>query len=364
MHDFRPEQLTPPCWLHLGEVVTACTVINQAAMAAEAGELMNYSAILHGVVASASLDGYMLSEDQVDRLLEGSLHLPPSQVYQERGIRSLIRVIMELTQRVAPYPNALGPWLLHRIHSELIKGLPVPDAWPGTRATGLSKTLEALYGWLGSSVFTPEEEDDPMPLGIIRAVAAHYLLMRLQPFEQANGRTARAEEFRLLLLAGVPPVAAHQMAIHSATYSQRYRALLASTGGPEQGLAAFIHFMVEGFARGVEALLLDVLQAQTDHFVLEGLKQMVLRQGTSNRHRLTDLVEALHEHGPVVSTSKLTGLSPALAARFAKLSAKTLQRDLIQLEGLGLIVRERGKVRLLASRVLPFAPADRGAAGG
>ncbi|HEX2616740.1 MAG TPA: hypothetical protein VHL57_04310, partial [Flavobacteriales bacterium] len=83
---WEPRKVPYPIWLLLGEAAALAQRLATASLPPEEAALFEYSALLRGVLANATLDGNSLTEEQVDRLFEGSLELPPSQRYQQLEI--------------------------------------------------------------------------------------------------------------------------------------------------------------------------------------------------------------------------------------------------------------------------------------
>lgn len=363
---FSPQELPPSTWARLGEVAMAVEQLRTAVLPVQEGRLMNYIALLQGVVANASLDGNTLTADQVDRLLEGSLQLPHSQVFQEREVRNLLAAVTWLETRLKTAGTDAGSWTLQMLHAQVMQGLPSPSGQaPGTFRLGppelpvpadqLGPAIDHLVIGAQDGVFHGSDPEERLAFGILGALVAHLHLAWLCPFPDGSGRTVRLLELSLLLQAGLPPVAAHRMVAQAADAPDEYARLTRWTGRSEDGVPAFINFMVRGFAERLKALAIEVAKAQEEQLVPEILQGLVGPQGTTGGERLNLLMRELHSHRDEVATAELPLLSPELARRYARLHAKTLQRDLSQLEKLGLVERSRGAVRAKPLVLRPFA---------
>ncbi|MBZ0206556.1 MAG: Fic family protein [Flavobacteriales bacterium] len=334
-------------------------------MAAREGDLIGYISTLQGIVANAALDGNSLSEDQVDRLLEGSLQLPPSQMFLEREIRNLVKAVSWTQARTRSGDRDTGPWVIQMLNAQVLKELPSSIGSAGEYRTSASQgkvrpediapLMERLHTWTESDLFRPENEAERMAFSTIRAILTHLYLLWIEPFAEGNGRTARMVEFQLLLNAGIPAAAAHRMAMHVAATRNEYARQVARAAGPEGDVIPFIAYMVRGFADGVKALLAEVSEAQYQLLAEEELRNLVDPTASSNGERLQRLALGLHAHRAKIATAQVPQLSPELAHVYARLNAKTLQRDLVQLEELGLVERSRGEVRAKPLAVRPFA---------
>ena len=369
--EFKPDQMPYPVWVLLGEASLACEQVRQAALAAREGDLIGYVASLQGIVANASLDGNSLSEDQVDRLLEGSLQLPPSQVFLEREIRNLVKAVSWTKARTRSGDRDTGPWAIQMLNAQVLKELPSSNgssageyraavSQGSVHPEDIAPLMERLHAWTESDLFRPiaigpEHEEERMAFAIIRAVLTHLYLLWIEPFAEGNGRTARMIEFQILLNAGIPAAAAHRMAVHAAATKNEYARQVAQAAGLNGNVIPYITYMVRGFADGVKALLAEVSEAQYQLLAEEELRNLVDPEASINGERLQRLAIGLHGHRGKIATAQVPQLTPELAHMYARLNAKTLQRDLVQLEELGLVERSRGEVRAKPLAIRPFA---------
>ena len=191
--------------------------------------------------------------------------------------------------------------------------------------------MERLNAWGESDLFQPEHEEERMAFAIVRAVLTHLYLLWTRPFAEGNGRTARLVEFQLLLNAGIPAPAPHRMTVHAAATRSEYARQVAQAAVPNGDGVPFIAYMVRGFADGAKALLNEVSEAQYRIMAQEELRTMVDPAATVNGERLQALARSLQDQRGKVPTATVTQLSPELALTYARLNAKTLQRDLAQL---------------------------------
>lgn len=364
-------QIPWPVWIRLGEAAALCDQLRIAALPAREGHLINYIARLHGIVANASLDGNTLGADQVDRLLEGSLQLPPSQLFPEREVRNLVKAVGWTEDRAKAGDRDTGPWTLQVLNAQVMRELgDTPGASPGEYRTvrdpnpaggvlpeDIPGLIERLQGWMQEPLFHPDHEEERLPLAIIGALATHLYLLWIAPFAAGNGRTARLVEFQLLLHAGIPAAAAHQMAVHAAATRNEYGRQIAHATRPGSDPVPFIAYMATGFADGLKGLAHEVAEAQYRHLAQEELRTRAGLEGSAAKERLLALATGLHDQPGRVATAGIPRLSPAIAHHYARLNGKTLQRDLIQLEKLGLVERGRGSVRAKPPAVRPFRSA-------
>ena len=363
---FEPLEVPYPLWILLGEATLACEQVRQATLAPREGDLIGYVATLQGIVANASLDGNSLTEDQVDRLLEGSLQLPPSQMFLEREIRNLVKAVSWAKAQARSGDRDTGPWAIQMLNAQVLKDIPSSKrasareyrsvtSEGSARPEDIAALMERLQTWTESDLFRPEHEEERMAFAIIRAVITHLYLLWIEPFADGNGRTARMIEFQLLLNAGIPAAAAHRMAVHAGATRNEYARQVAQAAGNGGDVVPFITYMVRGFTDGVKGLLAEISEAQYQLLAEEELRNLVDPEASANGERLQNLALGLHAHRGKIATSQVPKLTPELAHVYATLNAKTLQRDLVQLEELGLVERSRGSVRAKPLAVRPFA---------
>lgn len=365
---FDPRTLPYPVWILLGEAAAACTWLGEAALPTKEGQLINYIARLRGVLGNAALDGNTLSEDQVDRLLEGSLRLPPSQVFQEREVRNLLKAVRLAEARSTAGDHDMGPWALQMLHAQVMKELPAPSGEaPGefrsVRSAGpaagvapeeIIPLLNRLREWTSSGLFNPAHEEERLPFAVLRALATHLYLLWIAPFAEGNGRTARLAEFQVLLGAGIPAVAAHALAAHAWATRGEYQRQTAQATFASGDITPFLAYLVRGFSHAVKAVVAEVAALQHGALAQDELRRRVDPSALPNGLRLHQLAEALLAGGSSVPTAKAARLSPDLAHAYARLNPKTLQRDLAHLEELGLAKRGRGTVQAVPLHVRPF----------
>lgn len=347
-------------WLLLGEAAALGERLKKAALPLEEGRLLDYSGLLKGVLANASLDGNGLSEDQVDRLFEGTLTLPSTQQYLKVEVENLVKATKQVQDRQIDSNAPLDPWRIQLLNAQVLKGLPWSEdirpgefrsvrnslsADEGVPSGDIPAAMEQLCAWLFSNAFESEQEEEQVPLAIIRAVMAHLYLCWIRPFAEGNGRTARLVEHHLLLMAGLPSVAAHQFTIHAAaTRASYFRELRQSTqagGDPLPFLATHLRGAVEA----LRTLWEEVERVQFEGLWRRHLDHLFQPTTSANGARQLKLVEGLQQKQDVVSPGRIPQLTADLARLYGRLNPKTLQRDLIQLQEKGLVERVAGGVK-------------------
>ena len=197
-----------------------------------------------------------------------------------------------------------------------------------------------LAEWLESDMFRSDDPDTAFALTVIQAIYAHLYIAWIHPFGDGNGRTARLLEFMLLARSGqMPLLAAHLLSNHyNLTRDQYYRELQAAS--QTCSTLGFLTYAAQGLVDGLREQIGFVRAQQLDvswtNYVNEAMDQFPTSQA-SDRQRA--LVLAMPPYS-AMSREQLAGLTPALAALYAKAGPRTLSRDLNRLASAGLILRE------------------------
>ena len=179
----------------------------------------------------------------------------------------------------------------------------------------------------------------------MKAIVAHVYIEWIHPFGDGNGRTGCLIEFKILLSAGVPIVAAYLLSNHyNQTRTEYYRHLDEShkSGG---NVIPFIRYAVQGFVDGLVSQI-EMVQAQQIYVHWVNYIHDVFRDKNSTtqirRRRLAiDLIGQKND----ILLSKVRHITPRIAEAYANKTVKTLQRDVNALEELGLIVRTSTGIR-------------------
>lgn len=360
--DLRSAQ--PSAWALLGEAKSKCQHVGRALLSpAAAGELLQVY-LAKGMLATTAIEGNTLSEDEVRRILDRTLELPPSREYLEREIENVLAAYNLGQKELLDNPDL--PFSVERLceyNRLILDGLELEkDVVPGrirshpvtvgsyraVPAEDAEFLLERLCEWLNGVEFDapPDAPRLAAPLAIVKAVVAHLYLAWIHPFGDGNGRTARLLELQILLSAGFPVPTCQLLSNHyNQTRSEYYRQLAISSRD-RNGVLSFIAYAAQGFVDQLREQL-DVIwkqqfQDRWAQFVYQSFGER--RSVTDNRRlRLVlDLSREFHAAGQPVPKRAVRDLSPRLAAAYATKTEKTLSRDLNAIRGLGLLRQERG----------------------
>lgn len=359
----------PRIWLALGEIQSKCEHLAGVPLRPDVAERLHELFLAKGVRATTAIEGNTLSEDEVERRIQGNLPLPPSKEYLGKEIDNIVSATDSiLADIVGNDPGPLTPEDLNEYNSLVLAGLEVEEGvipgevrrtsvgvagYRGAPAEDCPYLLKRLCDWLSSEIFEAPEGYE-IVYGVLRAVVAHLYIAWIHPFGDGNGRTARLAEVRLLLEAGAPSAAAHLLSnYYNETRSEYYRQLdYASKSGGD--LMRFIRYAAEGLCEElrdqIEIVKSQQIQVTWTNYVHDQFRDK--RSVTDHRRR--HLVLEISKHYPdTVPVSKLRGLSPRLAELYAGKTMKTINRDINVITAMRLVDRGyiRGAGRTLRARV-------------
>jgi Fic family protein len=361
--------LPPSTWAELGECSSKIEHISGVPLRPDTARALNQTFLVKGVRATTAIEGNTLSEEEVKKRIEGTLKLPKSQEYLGIEIDNIEEAYLYLIKQIMEgAPLHIGPDDLCLLNEMVLKHLELPDyVVPG-------KYRETVVTVADYRAPSPEYNDalvarlchwmnEPMwrrPVGarfvlpILRAIVAHLYLAWIHPFGDGNGRTARLVEFDILTRAGVPTVSAHLLSDHyNRTRTLYYRALSSARKDPIN----FILYAVQGLAEGLRSQLvlirnqlMSVVWINYVHQIFRGLP----RSQANDRRR--DLAIELSQHAEPVPIAMVQSLSAKMADHYAQVTDRAFKRDLGELERLGLVIEEDGKLSIYIAAIQAFLP--------
>lgn len=362
-------------WLALGECHSKIQHLSRVPLRPEIAQALQQVYLAKGVQATTAIEGNTLSEDEVRLHLQGRLNLPRSKQYLQQEVDNIVqeweRMIRSIERGDVPVVTAdrireLNRAVLDRLEldEEVDPGefrthsVVVGRVYRGAPAEDCPYLLDELCNWLNGDTFRPTEDRASFRFAftLLKAIIAHIYIAWIHPFADGNGRTARLLEVQLLIADGVPAPAAHLLSNHfNATRADYYRQLdRASRSGGD--VIPFIQYAVQGFLDGLQEQLTLVWEQQYDvawrNYVHEQFQD---DKGVASV-RQRELLLALSETSEPVAVGTLTDLSPRVARAYASKTNRTLLRDLAQLEGKKLVVRNKAGYRANKEVILAFLP--------
>lgn len=364
-------------WLIAGEAISKCEHLAGVALGPEAAQELSKIYLAKGVLATTAIEGNTLTENEVRERIEGTLMLPPSKEYlgvEVDNVLAAIKGILESCLGDACPP--LTPELICRFNALVLQGLKLEDHirpgqlrtysvgvadYRGAPAEDLEYLLARLCRWLAEPWIDEldgyPESDRRRLEGLFKAVVAHLYLAWIHPFGDGNGRTARLVEFYILANAGVPFPAAHLLSnYYNETRTEYYRQLsFASKSGGQ--VVPFLMYALRGFVDELRSQIRLIRDQQLELFWRNHVHQALGDSETGRRRRY--LVLDLAKAGVPVARNKLTDLSVRVLRHYIGKNEKTLQRDLAELEGLGLVKKSGNDYVANKDIVLAYLPPKR-----
>lgn len=358
-------------WMLLGEAVSKTEHIAGVPLEPAAAKFLHSVYLAKGALATTAIEGNTLTEEEVQKHLEGTLELPPSRQYLGQEIDNIVEACNDIGQKVIN--GDCGPIRIDELYEYnklVLRNLPLQeDVVPGeirqhsvvvgryraAPAEDCEFLLAKYCEWFGNLQLPKGQEK---PLSILVAVLSHLLFVWIHPFGDGNGRTARLIEFRYLLQAGFPTPAAHLLSnFYNLTRNEYYRNLdIASRAG---GFEKFVHYAVQG--------LVDQLREQLDYIRFQQWEATwrnhvydSFKKGSTahlRRRRLVLELSKITENEGWVKISEIPQVSAKLAPDYLTKTNKTLIRDLNTLVEMDLIQIKDRKARANKRVILAFLPA-------
>ena len=360
-------------WLALGEAVAMSRSISHVPLDPVTATEFHRLYLAKGVQATTAIEGNTLSVRQVRDHIDGTLTLPPSRQYLEQEISNIVDAYNVLTRELAEYGKiSLTVEKIGWMNGMVLRELKVRDhVEPGRiRKTNVGvgsyrcpdwrdaeHLLERLCEMLNkfdSIKDFPDRNRHVLP--IIKAILAHLYLAWIHPYGDGNGRTARLVEFAILIEAGLPQPVCHLLSNHYNSTRTDYYWQLDQASRVEKDIYGFVSYAISGLVDGLVELTEAIHQRQLEtawiNFVHEEFRNV---KGTTARRRRS-LALALAGVGEEVEIVALPNLSPDLTLEYAKVSRKTLTRDVFHLQRHHLLVRDGTAVRANREHMLALLP--------
>ncbi len=364
-------RLSHNAWMLIGEVISKSMHIANAPIAPERAKALYNIFLAKGAAATTAIEGNTLSEDQVQKQVEGKLELPPSQEYLQREVQNILDACNHLVQ--APFENGPSPITLEFINDlnrRALNGLDLDEGvvageirhhsvvvagYRGAPVTDCNYLLEELCVHIERTLDVPPEKK--MMHGILAALFAHAYIALIHPYGDGNGRTSRLLEVYILLRCGFPMPTCQLLSNHyNKTRSVYYRQLdlISKNGGDITG---FFEYALQGFADGLKEQVELIQGEQVRVTWMNFIHSKFADETTPAAKRRRDLAIAISKYPKARTMDEVLEGSPKLNKAYASLDDKTLTRDINILHRLELILRGPGrKVRPHISQIHGFLP--------
>ena len=362
--------LKPTGWMSLGEATAKLQWIFSAVLKPVIGEMLSLVYLAKGIQATTAIEGNTLEEEEVKKLLEGTLRLPPSQQYLAQEAQNVLDAYNGIVREVREGgPRELSTELICQYNSQVLQGLDLEEgAVPGRIRTGnvvvgryrgappedCRYLLDRLCEWLNGPDFKAEGDEYRFLKLVAKAIAAHLYLAFIHPFDDGNGRTARLVELRIMIEANLPLAVCHLLSNHyNRTRAEYYRVLDRASRVEPYGVGEFFAYALAGLVDGLDEQIRWIVLNQQMTAWENYITEQFASQDTPAGRRRAMLVRDLPSDLPT-TRARITHVSPRVAEAYAGKGAKTVTRDLNRLLEMGLIRRE-GRQRYASNPSLLYA---------
>ena len=315
-------------------------------------KLLNIS-LIKGAQATTAIEGNTLTEEEIKKVNEGK-SLPASKEYQQIEVKNVIDAYNKILDDliVSNNDNLITPKLIKEFHRMIGQNLGDHfNALPGSYRNHLvsvgtyrppdnkdiPELLEKLCEWLRKE-FNYESRKQSMIDTIVEAIVAHVYIEWIHPFGDGNGRTGRLVEFYVLLRAGIPDIASHILSnFYNQTRVEYYRQL--QLANDERSLSKFINYALMGLLDGLRSTL-ETLQ---ESYYELAWKKFIYDRFAEKKYNKKEVYKRRRRVilnlplGEKKSIEHIQLLTPEIAATYAKLNKRTLQRDLDDLMEMDLV---------------------------
>jgi len=321
-------------------------------------QLMNV-ALMKGAQSTTAIEGNTLSDEEIQKIMDKQ-KLPPSKEYQAIEVGNILTAFNELLSEVvnSNVDHFITTDLLKRFHKMVGQNLGEHfSAIPGKLRNSdvvvsryrcpdyrdVPVLLEKLCRWLREE-FKYGQAEQSFSEVVIQAIVTHVYIEWIHPFADGNGRAGRLVEFYILLRGGNPDISSHILSnYYNLTRTAYYHQIEKAT--QSRNLTEFIEYALLGFRDGLVQTL-DVIQKSQFQNTWQKLiydKFDAIRQGSHEavfrRQRTLALEIPVDKE---FSFSEVSSLSILLAKQYARLSEKTVQRDVEKLIELELVRKLEG----------------------
>lgn len=362
------EQAPSRFWMLLGEAVAMCEQISWSPLLPDTFDRLHQIYLERGIHATTAIEGNTLTVEEISRRIQGLLELPPSKEYLGQEVDNILKACNEILAGVArgDVPRMTLP-RIKELNRSVLCGLSLePGVIPGEIPTGqygvadyvaapredCEYLLSRMCDWL-QEIESKQVLGSGTATAILCAILSHLYLVWIHPFGDGNGRTARLMEHQILAAAGVPSPATHLLSNHyNETRAEYYRYLRLSSR-VEHGVIEFLVYSLQGFVDGLRAQMAHI-QEQQLMTLWENYIHAQFHGSSRADIRRRNLALELSRRNEPVPRNGVRLLSPEVAVAYARVTERTLSRDIADLEEIGLIERTRTGIRACKEIVLGF----------
>lgn len=360
------QQAPPKLWMLLGEAKSKCEALGRIPIPPHVAEELHRVYLVKGVQGTTAIEGNTLSEEQIRKILDGKLELPPSQEYLRTEVENIIGACGAIAQRaVTGKESEFSYNLICAFNKLVLNGLEVrPEVIPGkarTYSVGVARYLGAphqdchyllhkLCAWLNEMRSYSQSLGDE----IIRAIIAHLYLAWIHPFGDGNGRTSRLMEFHILVNAGVPTPAAHLLSNHYNLTRTKYLDTLDQASRSGGKVVPFVQYALEGFVEQLREQIMLVSGHQVQLAWKDYINEQFSDTASVTDIRRRDLLHALSWRP--AKRSDIRTLNERIEEEYRDKTDKTITRDLNWLLDNSFVKEKNGVYTARSEMILGFLP--------
>jgi len=338
---------------NIGQIEGSREVIEHAALVPAWEAQFRKDALWRTVHHGTHLEGNELSKEQAERIVEVEATTPDAAASQagvvarERDVQEIInyRKVMEWIDQIGTSQKEttqITADVLKQIHQLTTERL-LPESEQGdyrkvsvvikNSRTGeisyrpplfveIPYQVDEFFSWLNSKQSREQHT-------LLRAGITHYELVRIHPFTDGNGRTARAVALLLMYLEGYDVKRFFSLEeYYDDNPSEYYQSLQSVSASEAYDLTIWLEYFTKGLAIELDRIKQQVLKLSKD----EQLKTRIGHQVALSERQIK-ILESMKKHGGRISSSDLEDILPLI-------SVDTILRDLKDLTLKGLIKKK------------------------
>jgi len=330
---------------NLTQIVVARELILNSPLIPKWEVALRREAIVRSAHSSTAIEGNRLSLEQVSDLAQGREVMATRKDKEEvlnylkvlEGIdeltagkeiteKNLLSIHKSVTRETLENPSDCGVYrsryvaVVNRITGEVIFRPPLNEDVPGL--------VKGLIEWLNSS---EAKTLDP----VIEAGIAHYEFVRIHPFVDGNGRTARVLATLILYLRGFDAKQFFCLDDYYDSDRPAYYRILQSVDQKTLDLIGWLEYFVEGVNVSISAVKERVIRLSSERLRRTQKGQIAL---TEKQMRI---VEFINLHGKVTNKD---------VREMFKVSPQAAHKEIIKLVKLG-VIKSVGRGRNLSYQV-------------
>ena len=205
---------------------------------------------------------------------------------------------------------------------------------PPRERADVMQLMEAFFSW-----FNDEQAQKMDPL--LRAACAHYYLVRIHPFRDGNGRTARFSEAYVLASSGLQLVAP-MLSNYYYRLKDDYFCVISETEKSED-MTPFFRFFLNAFYEELKIIRDEIIPYINTLLMKDVITYF--KESKKITQRQMDLLNVMLDYDMEIEFDDLYR-DPALMGYYMKVSRSTARRDLRKLTDMELLSLEDKKYRV------------------